>query len=77
MDMAGNVWEYVADWYGYDYYSVSPGMNPAGPFSGSYKVRRGGDWQNLDYHLLVANRSIAWEDFPDLNSGFRCAAPLE
>jgi sulfatase modifying factor 1 len=30
-DMSGNVWEWTGDWYGVDYYSVSPRSNPTGP----------------------------------------------
>jgi formylglycine-generating enzyme required for sulfatase activity len=43
-DMAGNVYEWVNDWYGSTYYSVSPSTNPLGPVSGTYCVVRGGSW---------------------------------
>jgi formylglycine-generating enzyme required for sulfatase activity len=43
-DMHGNVWEWVQDWYGFEYYEERTSTDPAGPESGSYKVYRGGGW---------------------------------
>jgi len=55
-DVAGNVWEWCADWWQTDYYTSSPAINPPGPDTGSYRVLRGGRWYSSPYDLRVANR---------------------
>jgi formylglycine-generating enzyme required for sulfatase activity len=71
-DMHGNVSEWVQDWYSSTYYSVSPGTDPPGPQSGSFRIRRGGGW-NLS--ATYCRSSFRFYDFsPDwrlIDLGFR------
>jgi len=71
LDMAGNVHEWVADWYGP--YSQNPQVNPTGPVSGQEKIIRGGSWGDDTGHVRTSIRSPInadnWLDF----IGFRCA----
>jgi formylglycine-generating enzyme required for sulfatase activity len=71
--MAGNIMEWVNDWYDPGYYSVSPAENPAGPDTGTHRVFRGGSWINGAHHIRTTYR---WPKLPVLTyvaTGFRCA----
>jgi formylglycine-generating enzyme required for sulfatase activity len=57
MDMAGNVWEWVADWYGQYTATSASTVNPKGPRGGDTRVIRGGSWFHDGAHLRSANRS--------------------
>ena len=72
-DMAGNVYEWVEDWYAEDYYRKSPRDNPKGPGKGNKKVIRGGSWINYSVGVRPADRTEA-KPTTRLNFvGFRCA----
>lgn len=75
-DTLGNVWEWVNDWYGENYYPASPERDPKGPDSGQYRVLRGGSWISVPRSVRVSDRGGDGPGGRYNFYGFRCAGEV-
>jgi len=73
MDGAGNVMEWVDDWYAERYFEEAPEQNPQSPDHGVFRVLRGGGYTTTGTDIRITSRSKMVPDFRDETIGFRCA----
>ncbi|MCE9537482.1 MAG: formylglycine-generating enzyme family protein [Nitrospirae bacterium] len=73
MDGAGNVMEWVSDWYAETYFKEAPEQNPQSPEYGTFRALRGGGYATTGADIRITSRSKMVQDFRDETIGFRCA----
>ena len=76
LHLAGNVAEWVSDWWDPRYYAASPEADPRGPSVGDFRVTRGGSWSHGATEIRAAARGYHSPDRGAAYIGFRCARPL-
>ena len=76
-DMAGNVSEWMEDWFAANYYLSSPKKDPPGPLPSMYKLVRGGGWVNSAEYLRSSRRAYLWPEYRLESQGFRCVLNAE
>lgn len=76
-DMAGNVSEWVADWFSENYYQESPSSNPLGPNNGHSGIIRGGSWFGIELYTDTSIRVALDATYSDNFIGFRCASDID
>lgn len=77
LDMMGNVWEWVQDWYDTVYYGQSPYENPTGASSGTYRQLRGGAWNAIAHKARCAFRGTVMPIYRSNGAGVRCVVPVQ